>query len=235
MFQRCFLILILTVHAGFGSAQEVAPSIRPVLELVAYTNAYLKYCNFEEDIGDAQVIVDAALISLAKALHARAIAVGKKEEDVPKGVADFITLITREPPSLAEFRKQCPNDLSEPINTLKSTEFTSYLDDYISLPGTYDKQFALSDTDLETYAGPTTQRRLLDTIRSRMSPCGNLKFVSIETEGKSVDPPNNLPIFVAPTITFTEIWEVECDGQVQFFKMTHARDSEGPNGGYRVE
>lgn len=221
-------------HANFGAAQEVALSIRPVLELIHYTNAHLRYCDLETNTDDAQDTVDAALIALSEALHIRAIAIGKKEEDVPKGVADYITSLTRAPTNLDRFRQQCPEDLREQIKILKSQEFRGYLDDYVSLPVTYDTPFILAGTELETFAGPSTQRRLLDTIASRMGPCRNIRPVSITSEKRITDPPDNFPIFVAPTIIYKEVWMVECGDEIQRFEITHARDSEGPSGVYSV-
>ncbi|XAT62334.1 hypothetical protein GN278_17105 [Rhodobacteraceae bacterium Araon29] len=242
MVYRSILILILAFHANTVFARDLAPSIRPVLELIAITNAQLKHCKFEDSTGDKQAAIDAAFIALSEALYMRAIALGRKEEDARKGVADYITLIsqdpqiTRGPKNLKIFRQKCPKNLKRPMEILKSQEFQKYLSDYTSLPWIYDSPFILSGTTLETYAGPMTQRRLLDTLSYRMG-CRDIRPISISLDEKSVIDSTGLPIFVQPTIRFIEIWEVECRGRgaTKSFKVSHSRDSEGPAGFYSVE
>jgi hypothetical protein len=233
---KCTVWFLLAVaQASAVAAQEGSPSIRPVLELVSYTGAQLKYCQFADPPGDAQETFDAALSALSESLTVRAIAVGKNPEDVPKGISDYIALITREPPNLAEFVKDCPPDIKQQIDLLKSNSLQEYLENYRSMPVTYDKPFPVSDSGVESYADGSTQQLLLDTIRANLENCPDLKLVAIVLDSKSVDSRDNLPIFVAPNITYTEIWNVECGDQPGVFKITHARDSEGPNGLYSVE
>ena len=235
MIKRIVFLFLAITQAGAVVAQEGSPSIRPVLELVAYTGAQLKYCQFADSPGDAQETFDAALSALADSLTVRAIAIGKNPEDVPKGISDYIALITREPPDLAEFAKNCPADIKQQIDLLKSSMLKEYLENYRSLPITYDKPFPVSGSGVESYADASTQQLLLDTIRANLENCPDLKLVSIVLDSRSVDSGDNLPIFVAPNITYTEIWNVECGDQPGVFKITHARDSEGPNGLYSVE
>jgi hypothetical protein len=235
MIKRIAWFLLAAAQASAVAAQEGSPSIRPVLELVSYTGAHLKYCQFADPPGDAQETFDAALSALSDSLAVRAIAIGKNPEDVPKGISDYIALITREPPNLAEFVKSCPSDINQEIDLLKSSELQEYLAMYRSLPVTYDKPFTVSGSGVESYADASTQQLLLDTIRGNLENCPDFQLVSIVLDSKSVDSGDNLPVFVAPNIKYTETWGVKCGDQPSSFKITHARDSEGANGLYSVE
>ncbi|MCA3518320.1 MAG: hypothetical protein IOC88_15805, partial [Rhodobacter sp.] len=51
MIKRILFLFLAITQAGAVAAQEGSPSIRPVLELVAYTGAQLKYCQFADSPG----------------------------------------------------------------------------------------------------------------------------------------------------------------------------------------
>jgi hypothetical protein len=207
------LLLLATVPAGAVAAQDGAPSIRPVLELIGFTNAQFQYCPSAVAPDDSQQVVSAAISALAASLEVRAQALGKKPEDIPKGVADYIALITREPPNLSDFQSVCPPDLTEPINLLRSAGFQAYLEDYRSFPVTYDKPFAIPGTDVETFADEQTQQNLLATISSQMADCPEPRIGAISLESRLVGPEDSVPIFVAPNIIYSEIWVAECGDQ----------------------
>ncbi|MCE2750013.1 MAG: hypothetical protein LW715_15045 [Rhodobacter sp.] len=130
MIKRTVCLLLATAQASAVAAEEGSPSIRPVLELVSHTGAQLKYCQFADSPGDAQETLDTALSALSESLTIRAIAIGKNPEDVPEGISDYIALITREPPDLAEFVKSCPPDIKQQIDLLKSSRLQEYLENY---------------------------------------------------------------------------------------------------------
>lgn len=222
--------------------QEPTPQIKPIIKSISAAQAQVDHCDAALNASEraaAQPVVARSVNMLSEALTARAQKYGLERETATQGISTFFERVFRVPQDLTPYRRRCGNDAGKGVKNLvaavHSGRLQDLLDRYVTGPITYDVPVTIGSTNIQTYALPFTQARLVDTIVSRFEGCRSITITAIVLDRKVKSPPEGVPVFAKPPIKYHENWTAACGEVSKTFKVTHARDSEGPVGVYLVQ
>lgn len=99
------------------------------------------------------------------------------------------------------------------------------------------QDFGVSSTGAQTYAFPPSRYLMLgDVVQSVYWPigCEWVEVIAAEVLNREVRTQDDLPIFVAPTMAYSEKWTVNCRDITKVLTIDYKQNSEGGVGNYNI-